>query len=190
MSVKDWLRLEVNVKADNDVLRWAERSGYLRNVLENCYENVDHTELAASALEVVIDCSLENPSGYINCSADLLLLLQQFLVSPSKDTTSNDPWLLKLWQNCHERKGNNADPVIWSLVCNLPPYLLCRNSPTYPPTDSSLRILSELIEGSWRNSVMEGACFPKHVIAHIIRATDDARLIRALPCLMFSVQVQ
>lgn len=157
--------------------------------METFYENVDKTELATSILEVIIDCSVENPNGYINCSADLLLLLQSYLSSSEDSDSKDEAWLLDFWQSSHKRRGKNIDPVIWSLICALPAYLLCRNSPTCAASESSLTKLSELIEGSWRNTMMEGAWFPKYVTSHIVRSTNDARLIRALPCLQFSMQV-
>lgn len=189
MTLKEWLSFEVNVKADEDVLIWAERSGYLHYISETYHANVNQLELAASVLEAIIDCATENTSGYVNCSPDLLIFLQSSFYSAEDSDATEDAWLLKLWQNCHDRKGKNIDPVIWSLVCALPAHLLCRNSLKYPATDSSLRTLTEFIEESWRNSMMEGAWFPKHVAAHIGRASDDPRLIRALPCLQFSLQV-
>ena len=187
MAIDDWLRLEINVEPNRDVLQWAERSGYLHSVLETDYN--DLADFSCIVLDALVQ-RMESDKSTPDCSQDLLLLLQSRLQSaPPVITSNNLPWLTEWWLNLRGKRGNNIDPILWGLVCSLPPYLLTRNSLSEPVRENSLAILSELIEDYWRDSISEGAWFPKYITTHVIRALNGVKQWKLPPCLQFSVQV-
>ncbi|KAI9552901.1 hypothetical protein GHT06_020785 [Daphnia sinensis] len=187
LSAKKWLRLEMAVVADADVLSWSERSGYLHSVLKTEYQDVPATELSLLILDAVMKGILHNPVAHADCSKDLLLLLQ-YLLFNDQSSFSESPWLVSYWLELRDEQGKDVDQLMWSIVCTLPPYLLSRNSFHQAIQDTSLRALANLIENEWRNTMTsESAWLPKYITSHLLRALEGA--FPDIPCLRFSAQI-
>ncbi len=188
LPLRNWLKLEMTVEADMDVLLWSERPGYLHSVLQMDYQNVHVTELYPIILDSIIEC--HNPTGRADCSKDLLLLLQSLLFKDQPTSTSDSfAWLIQYWLQLRCKKGNDVDQILWSVVCCLPPYLLSRNYYSQPVQQPSLKTLVNLIENDWRNTLTsESAWFPKCIASHLLRALEGTSS-QDIPCLQFSAQV-
>lgn len=188
LPAKKWLRLEMAVVADADVLSWCERSGYLHSVLKTEYQDVPATELSLLILDSVMKGILNNSVAHADCSKDLLLLLQYLLYNDQPASSESPAWLINYWMQLRHEQGKGVDQLMWSIVCTLPPYLLSRNSSYQPIQDTSLKTLANLIENEWRNTVTsESAWLPKYIASHLLRALEGAFL--DIPCLRFSAQI-
>lgn len=187
MNLRDWIRLEINVDPNRDVLQWAERSGYLHSVIETDYN--DSSDFPCAVLDAIVQ-QMESDKSSPDCSQDLLLLLQsrlQLFLPPS--ATDGIPWLTKWWFDMRRNRGSSIDSILWGLICSLPAYLLSRNSLQEAIQEQSITLLSELIQDGLRDSMCEGAWLPKYVTVHIIRALDLTSHWQLPPCLQFSSQV-
>lgn len=180
------------VETDKDVLSWSERSGYLHSVLEMDYQDVTVPEIATEILDSIV-IRLNRPTGLADCSKDLIMLLQSILSNTQATSCkiNTDAWLTTYWQKLRIEQGSSVDPLLWNLVCCLPPYLLIRNSLGQSIPESSIRALTNLIENDWRNTMTFGsALFPKHITVHIVRALEGLQPMPVIPCLQFAAQVQ
>lgn len=185
MTIEEWLKLEVNVEPDKDVLRWPERSSYLLAVLESDYRN-DSVNLARVILTTLVQQAMKSSgktSGRMDCSQDLLQLLQACLSESqprARMSSQNRSWLVEYWIQLRSEHGANVDELMWNFICSLPANLLC-------PPEAPVRMLTDLIEDDWRNTMTEGAWLPKHVTAHLLRALEGSKELPS--CLQFSKQV-
>ena len=188
LPLRNWLRLEMTVEADMDVLSWSERPGYLHSVLQMDYQNVSVTELCPIILDSIVERC--NPTGRADCSKDLLLLLQSILCKDQPTSSSDSSaWLIEYWLKLRRKKGISIDQVLWSLVCCLPPYLLNRNYYSQSVQQPLSKTLVSLIENDWRNTLTsESAWFPKFIASHLLRALEGTSC-QDIPCLQFSAQV-
>ena len=188
MSIEDWLRLEIQVEGDKDVLQWTERSSYLHSVFDAdyCNQSIDLPRLVFDALvrRAMMPGKKITP-GHSDCSQDLLQFLQSRLSCFSQSTpSSSKPWLLLYWAKLRQDHGSMVDPLLWNLVCALPAYLLVGNSAS---EEGSPKMLNQLIENGWRDTLTDGAWLPKHVTLHLQRALRDPT--QCVPLLQFSLQV-
>ncbi|EFX83632.1 hypothetical protein DAPPUDRAFT_301633 [Daphnia pulex] len=188
LPLRNWLKLEMTVEADMDVLSWSERPGYLHSVLQMDYQNIHMTELYPIILDSIIE--RHNSIGRADCSKDLLLLLQSLLCKDQPTSTSDSSaWLIQYWLQLRLKKGNSVDQILWSVVCCLPPYLLSRNYYSQPAQQPTLKTLVNLIENDWRNTLTsESAWFPKSIASHLLRALEGTSS-QDIPCLQFSAQI-
>lgn len=190
LELEKWLRLELNVQVEQDVLQWTERCRYLHSVFETDHQNnrTDPCATYAAILESVVCSAAEHCSG--NCAQDLLVLLQSQILQQAPFTSAT-PWLIQLWMRLldQEPKSESTDLLMWSIICALPSFLLCRNSYCQPVEDANVCAVSQLIEQNWRNSVTEGAWLPKYVTSHLLRALNHTSQVETIPCLQFSKQV-
>ncbi|XP_057381020.1 uncharacterized protein LOC130703609 [Daphnia carinata] len=187
LPARTWLRLEMAVVADKDVLSWSERSGYLHFVLKTEYQDVPATELSLLILDAIMKSILHNPVAHADCAKDLLLLLQ-YLLFNEQPSSESPAWLIDYWLQLRHEQGKDVDQLMWSIVCTLPPYLLSRSSLHQPIQDTSLKALASLIENEWRNTVTSGSAWlPKYIASHLLRALEGA--FADIPCLRFSTQV-
>ena len=183
MEIKDWLRLEINVQSNQDLLLWHERISYLQTIMDSDYPNesskLPRTILSALALHAIAI----KESFNLDCSQDLLQLLQSHM---SEEHPRGKPWLVQYWLELRQEHGSYIDQILWNLICSLPVYLLRSNGEG--KSESQLDDLLTLIEDYWRNTLMDGAWFPKHVTCHLLRAFEGSSEL-VPPCLQFSKQV-
>lgn len=178
------------VEADKDVLSWSERSGYLHSVLKIEFPDVPVHEICTGILDSIVRQLSNRPTGLADCSKDLLLLLQSVISYPYAASCNTNAWLTTYWQKLRLEQGSSADPLLWSLVCCLPPYLLNRNTLDQTITESSLQTLTNLIENDWRNTMTSGnAFFSKNITSHILLALEGLQPVLTIPCLQFAAQV-
>ncbi len=184
MEIKDWLRLEINVQSSEDLLQWHERTSYLQSILDTDYLN-ESSKLPRTILSALVQhaISIKKESLNLDCSQDLLQLLQSRM---SEERPRGKPWLVQYWLELRQEHGSYIDQILWNLICSLPAYLLRSNGEGN--SKSQLDDLLTLIEDYWRNTLMDGAWFPKHFTCHLLRALEgSSELVPS--CLQFSKQV-
>ena len=181
----------MNVIPDRDVLHWTQRVQYLHTVLQTDYLTEGET-ISLVIWDTIVRRTLMEPvNRRSDCCQDLLMLLQSQLLHQDPSNSSSvaqTPWLIRYWMDLHKsNQTQNTDASLWSLVCALPPYLMCKNTSTQPVIESNMQILATLVEDHWRDSISEGAWLPKYVTRHLSEALDGFRgLEQHFPCLQFS----
>lgn len=191
MSLEEWLKLEIQVEADEDVLQWTERLSYFHAALDADYYN-ESNNVPRLVLDSIVRRALTidriKSCKRLDCSQSLLQLLQSRLsVSHGATQSSREPWLLHYWIQSRQEHGNNLDTLLWNLVCSLPAYLLIRNCEKESTEKGSVKMLVGLIEDGWRNTITDGSWLPKHITLHLVRALEGSK--EFVPLLQFSQQV-
>ena len=133
---------------------------------------------------------------YISCHRNLnhRLLNEQIMQQPCQGAPTGSVWLMQCWMRLEEEWGcDSIDPLMWSIVCALPAFLLCRNNWQDPIGASDVDALNQRAERRWKNSVTEGAWLPRHITSHLMRSLSGVPrhlLSQLSPCIQFALAVR